>query len=65
MAERSFELLAEAALCAWEAMLDLREIARVKTAWDRMGTVEMRHKAIALAPIICDVFDALGREWME
>jgi len=25
----------------------------------------MRHKAIALAPIICDVFDALGREWME
>lgn len=66
MTERTFDLLAEAALCAWEGMLDLRDILPpLKATWGTAGTVEMRHKAIALAPVICDVYDALGTEWIE
>lgn len=66
MTERTFDLLAEAACCAWEAMLEMRDdLPALDRRWKAIGTVELRHKAIALAPVICDVYDALGREWME
>lgn len=62
----SFDLLAEAACCAWEAMLEQRErIPTLDALWERRGTVHMRHQAIELAPRICEAYDTLGPDWAE
>ena len=63
---RTYDLLAEAACCVWEAMLEQREeIPALKALWEAKGTVEMRHKAINLAPAICEAYDVLGADWLE
>ncbi|MER8582661.1 hypothetical protein NKG95_28825 [Mesorhizobium sp. M1423] len=50
----------EAAMCLWEAMLEVRMkegtsqaawAAPIFARWDQWGTCEMRHDCIALAPI--------------
>lgn len=67
----------EAALCIWEAMLEARpkpelvDVGRkdrirpwqieLETAFDKIGTVAMRHLAIALADSALTVFDLIGR----
>jgi hypothetical protein len=66
----------EAALCIWEEMLDVDRHAKsavsvtnikappfhitLSLTWDRRGTVEMRHTAIALADKALEVFDLIG-----
>ncbi len=59
-------LRAEAALCIWEAMLDTRDDnTPLDLRWEQWGTVEMRHCAIALAPVFLRVYDMIGQERLE
>lgn len=56
----------EAALCLWEAMLESRDkLADLDEAWNRRGTVEMRHCAIQLAPAVGAVWDSMTEEEQE
>lgn len=70
------ELIAEAAMCIWECMLEYRPgvhpdalstpwSSQMDRMWETYGTVEMRHYAYRLALTALDVFDLLGREWIE
>lgn len=70
-ASYSETLRMEAALCIWEAMLETINFPdqQKKGTWkgtlgetfERRGTVEMRHTAIALADKALAVFDLIGR----
>lgn len=70
----------EAALCIWEAMIEMRPnthhrdfdraaCPQWKLDMDRMwhdyGTVSMREEAIRLAPIACECFDLIGHDRAE
>jgi hypothetical protein len=62
--QRTFSLRAEAACCIWECLLEWREhqhddptAALVGKLFETFGTVAMRHLAIALADLCCDVWD--------
>jgi hypothetical protein len=58
--EHTESLRMEAALCAWEAMLEMRDALPVLDAsWRREGTVALRHEAIAHAPLILRLWDGL------
>lgn len=65
----SFELHAEAACCIWEALLEhMQEMSKdeevddiVRCFSDR-GTNEMRHAAIALSVLCCEVYAALPED---
>jgi len=72
----SERLRMEAALCLWEAMLDTRLDddayhrspqwqVDMSTEWANHGTVEMRQRAIMLAPLVLDVWDLLTEEEQE
>ncbi|MBU0801367.1 MAG: hypothetical protein KKA05_10270 [Alphaproteobacteria bacterium] len=57
-------LRTEAALCIWEWMQENRDgpspaSRAIEARWQRLGTVEMRHAAIQLAPWVLAVWDAL------
>jgi hypothetical protein len=66
----------EAALCIWEEMLDERERkgpaenerpwkVAMRKMWHDYGTVSMRHEAIRLGPIACEVYDIIGCDRLE
>lgn len=71
--KHSTELIAEAAMCIWEAMLDARYpgeqhpdlMEPMDRLWFDHGTVEMRHYAYRLALSALEVFELLGREYCE
>ena len=62
-------LQAEAALCLWEAMMEMRDEPEAPEGmdqrWTDIGTVDMRHIAIDLAPFVCEVYDAMPKEAKE
>lgn len=59
-------LAVEAALCLWEAMLETRDDDKeLQAAFDALGTFHMRHTAIALAPVVLGVWDALSETERE
>lgn len=68
--KHSPEIIAEAAMCVWEHMLEERPqgerrvddkwFTRMDALWDHYGAVEMRHKAYRIALIALEVYD-LGR----
>lgn len=59
----------EAATCLWEAMLENREDTEgypgLDEAFDFLGTVEMRHMAIALADDVLKVWDSMTEDEKE
>lgn len=77
--KHSPELIAEAAMCIWEAMLDQKPPlnerhtregkhtwqSQMGILWDNYGTVEMRHYAYRLALSALEVFEKLGFETAE
>ncbi|MEY9719258.1 hypothetical protein ABIA22_001748 [Sinorhizobium fredii] len=88
MTERTYtHLHMEAALCLWEAMLDVNmrgwardpenldyqtrpepltgNAADLYAAWQRVGTVEMRHAAIHLADFMLKTWDAMTEDERE
>jgi len=63
------DLILEAALCIWEAMLEARRVSpveppnwedRMMEVWEEVGTAHMRQFAIGLAPAILHVYDGIG-----
>jgi hypothetical protein len=62
MTERTYTTIeVEAALCLWEAALDLREKCKpLATVWDGVGAFEMRHRVMALVPHAERIWAALG-----
>ncbi|MES4992376.1 hypothetical protein ACTJJ7_11520 [Phyllobacterium sp. 22229] len=73
---REPRLIAEAALCIWEYMIESRPdgppnphddtwSSLMDRLWEKHGTVEMRHYAYRLAFSAIDVFDILGADWIE
>lgn len=73
---RNSELIAEAAMGIWEFMLASHRdgnhdpsaaiwASPMHRLWQTYGTVEMRQHAYRLALSALDVFDILGREWIE
>lgn len=63
------ELLMEAAVCLWEAILESKDKSpeeppnwedRMIEVWEEVGTAHMRQFAIGLAPAILHVYDGIG-----
>ncbi|MBK3745799.1 hypothetical protein G3A39_42335 [Paraburkholderia aspalathi] len=51
----------EAALCIWENMIETRDVnGPMDSTWHTMGSVAMRHAAIALAPVACAIWDTMS-----
>jgi hypothetical protein len=67
MTDRTFTTLdVEAALCLWEAALDLREKCKpLATLWDGVGAFEMRHRVMELVPHAERIWIALGDEQQD
>jgi hypothetical protein len=62
MTDRTYTTLeVEAALCLWEAALDLREKCKpLAMIWDGVGAFEMRHRVMALVTDAERIWVALG-----
>lgn len=62
-------LQGEAIACIWEAFLELYRgeecPAALSTMWDNAGTVHMRHIAISLSAMACDVWENMTEEQRE
>jgi hypothetical protein len=67
----TFELHAEAACCIWEALLEIKDHddcapesvrSAIVSCFHMKGTAEMRHAAIALSVLCCDVHDLMPED---